>query len=179
MKKCSIFLLTILFLNSCLTGNDEQTVTVENRYSISVPSFLKEVDNLNEEASLQYQNAFREFYVIVIDEPKTEMLKALVDNNLTDTYSNDLKGYSDLLLNSLEKSITVSHKSKIINTTVNHLPARMGTISGKVDGIDIFYSFAYLQGKDRYYQIMAWTLSNKESQYREMMNRIRYSLKEL
>jgi hypothetical protein len=115
----------------------------------------------------------------VIDESKSEMQKALDDNNLAETYANDIKGYSDLLMNGFEQTISVSHKSEIIDTTINNMPARLLTVSGRVEGIDAYYSLAFIQGKERYYQIMAWTLSNKEYEYKDKMNRIMYSLKEL
>lgn len=180
MKKLNILLLTILFITSCQSGDTEKLVTIENKYSISIPSFLvKASTELNEDASLQYLHTWKEFYVIVIDESKSEMQKALVDNNLTDKYSNDIKGYSDLLLDGFEQSISISHKSEIVDTLINNMPARLLTINGRAEGIDAFYSIAFLQGKERYYQIMAWTLSNKEYEYRDKMNRIMYSLKEL
>ena len=106
MKRLNILILTILFITSCQTGDTERLVTIENKYSILLPSFLvKASTTLNADASLQYLHTWKEFYVIVIDESKSEMQKALTDNNLTDKYSNDIKGYSDLLLNGFEQSI--------------------------------------------------------------------------
>jgi len=180
MKRLNILLLTILFITSCQSGDTERLVTIENKYSISLPSFLvKASTTLNAEASLQYLHTWKEFYVIVIDESKSEMQKALADNNLTDKYSNDIKGYSDLLLNGFEQSISISHKSDIVDTLINNMPARVFTINGRVEGIDAFYSLAFIEGKERYYQIMTWTLSSKEYEYKDKMRKILYSLKEL
>jgi len=179
MQKLYISILTILFFASCQPGGKEKLVTIENKYSILIPSFLTKGSNLNEDASLQYCHAWKEFYVIVIDETKSEMQNALIDNNLTDSYSNDIKGYSDLVLQGLEQNISESKKSEIIDTTINNMPARLCTISGRVEGVDAFYSLAVIQGKDRYYQILAWTLSSKEHEYKEKMNRLIYSFKEL
>ena len=179
MKKTTLILLTILTLISCETGDKEQNITIGDKYSVSIPSFLTKVNNLNDDASLHYQHAWKEFYVIVIDETIEEMQKALEENQLTDTYNNDIKGYSDLLVNGFEQTVSVNRKSEILDTLVNGMPARLLTINGRVEGIDAFYSIAFIQGKKRYYQIMAWTLSNKEYQYKDKMNRIMYSLKEL
>ena len=179
MQRLNILFLTILFITSCQSGDTEKLVTIENKYSISIPSFLIKTNALNEDASLQYLNARKEFYVIVLDEPKSEMYKALVDNDLTDTYSNDLEGYSDLILDNYEQSISISHMSNIVDTFINNMPARLLTINGQVEGVDIFYSLAFIQGKERYYQIMVWTSSSKESEYKDKMNKILYSFKEL
>jgi hypothetical protein len=156
-----------------------QIVTIENKYSISIPSFLTKVSGLNDDASLQYQHAWKELYVIVIDESKEEMQNVLSENNLIGKYSNDIKGYSSLLLNGFEQNINVSKKSKVTETLVNNMPARLITVSGKVEGIDAFYTIAFIEGKNRYYQIMTWTLASKENEYKDKMNQILYSLKEL
>lgn len=179
MQKLNILLLTILFITSCQTGEIEKTVKIENKYSISIPSFLSKVSNLNEDASLQYQHAWKEFYVIVIDESKDEMQRALVDNNLAGSYTNDVDGYSKLLIDGFQQAVSVNTKSNIVDTTINNMPAKLLTISGQVEGIDAFYYLAFVEGKERYYQIMAWTLADKEYQYRDKMRKLIYTLKEL
>jgi len=178
MKKVAILILTLVAFVSCQNENEVQEVVIGNRYSISIPSFLTEVNNLNEDASLQYQHAWKEFYVIVIDENKEELQKAIKDNGLEEEYTDDLKGYCDLLLDGFEQSIYINSKSEMIDTLINKLPAKLLTISGRVDGIDAFYSLAFIEGKERYYQIMAWTLLNKEYKYKDKMKRMMCSFKE-
>ena len=180
MKKHYILFSIILLIISCRPGNTEQLVTVENRYSISLPSFLIKAGNsLNENASLQYQNIWKEFYVIVIDELQSDVREALIDNELTDTYSDDLKGYSELLLYNFGQSIKISHKSDIVDTLINNMPAKVLTIKGETEGLNIFYSLAFIQGKERYYQVMTWTSAKQENTYKDKMNKILYSFKEL
>jgi hypothetical protein len=55
-----------------------------------------------------YKHTPDNFYVIVIDESKSEMQKALVDNNLTDVYANNIEGYSSLILDNFEQVISIS-----------------------------------------------------------------------
>jgi len=117
--------------------------------------------------------------VIVIDESIDELQKSLEDNFLTERYTNDIKGYSNLLLDGIEQSIAVKQKSETLDTIVNSMPARLLTINAETEGIEIFYSFAFIQGKERYYQIMAWTSSNREYKYKDRMNEIMYTLKEI
>ena len=179
MRRTFIFILTIFILQSCGTGDEEQLITVGNKYSLSIPSFLTKVSNLNDDASLQYQHAWKEFYVIAIEESKDEMQKALVDNNLTDIYENNIEGYSKLMLDVFKESLSNPYQSEIIDTTINKMPAKLTTLSGRVEGIDAFYSIGIYEGKDKYYQVLAWTLSNKQHSYKSKMNKILYSLKEL
>jgi len=180
MKKLSFIFLTILFIISCKSGDSKKLVTINNKYSISLPPFLVKASiTLNEVASLQYLNAWKEFYVIVIDESKFEFNQALIENNFNSVYSNDINGYSRLILNLFEQNIAISRKSEITDTLINNMPAKLLTISGRVEGMDAFYSLAFIQGKERYYQVIAWTLSSKEYKYKDEMKKIIYSFKEL
>ena len=179
MRKTFIFILSILLLQSCDSGDEEQKITIENKYTLSIPAFLTKVNNLNDDASLQYQHAWKEFYVIAIDEPKNEMQKALIDNNLTGIYENNINGYSKLMLDVFKESLNNPIQSELIDTTVNEMPAKLTTLNGTVEGIDAFYSIGIYEGKERYYQVLAWTLSSKKYSYKSKMNKILYSLKEL
>ena len=179
MRRTFIFILTIFLLQSCGTGDEEQLITVGNKYSLSIPSFLTKVSNLNDDASLQYQHAWKGFYVIAIEESKDEMQKAFVDNNLTEIYENNIEGYSKLMLDVFKESLSNPYQSEIIDTTINKMPAKLTTLSGRAEGIDAFYSIGIYEGKDKYYQVLAWTLSNKQRSYKSKMNKILYSLKEL
>ncbi|HRW22364.1 MAG TPA: hypothetical protein P5509_10350, partial [Bacteroidales bacterium] len=57
--------------------NSFNTIQINNLYSIDVPDFLVKTNSLNDEASLQYENTAKEYYVIVIDEAKHDFLEAL------------------------------------------------------------------------------------------------------
>ena len=179
MKKAILSLLVIVALISCGPSDKKQTVKIENKYSLTIPAFLTKAKGLNEEASLQYQNGRKEFYVIVIDDDKEVLVKALEENGLSDTYSNDIKGYSELLLKGFENNINVSKKSEIKDTVINNMKARLINMNGKVDKIDAYYSVAYVEGKNRYYQVMVWTLGKFENDYKDQMNEIFYTLREL
>lgn len=179
MKKLTFLILTILFFISCQPNETEQTVTIENKYSISIPSFLSKASNLNDAASFQYQHVWKEFYVIAIDENKEKLKEAIVENHLTESYSNNLQGYTNLLLDNFRRVITISSESQVIDTLINNMPAKIVSISGKVEGIDAFYSLAFIEGKNRYYQIMSWTLLSRESEYREKMSKLIFSFKEI
>lgn len=179
MRRTFIFILTIFLLQSCGSGDEEQLITVGNKYLLSIPSFLTKVNNLNDDASLQYQHAWKEFYVIAIDESKEEMQKALIENNLTNLYKNNIEGYSKLILDDFKESLSNSYQSEMIDTTINKMPAKLTTLSGTVDGIDAFYSIGIYEGQDRYYQVLSWTLKNKQYSYKTKMNKILYSLAEL
>ncbi|TYC14761.1 hypothetical protein ES677_05115 [Bizionia gelidisalsuginis] len=179
MRKTLFIILTIFFIQSCAPGEEQQMISVGNKYTLSIPSFLTQVYNLNDDASLQYQHSWKEFYVIAIDESKEEMRKALIENNLTDTYKNNIEGYSKLIMGVFKEGLSNSYQSKLIDTTINKMPAKLTTLSGTVEGIDVFYSIGIYEGKDSFYQVLAWTHKSKQHSYKNKMNKILYSLKDL
>ena len=106
MKKIISSLIVVLFLCSCdQFSNEPKVIPINNQYTLTVPSYMSKNESLHDEASLQYANLFKEFYVIVIDEPKTEFSSALIDNLLTDSYNDDLDGYTKLLLDNFGLSV--------------------------------------------------------------------------
>lgn len=173
-----IIIISILF-SSCNSEEGVQTISIDKRYSLTIPSFLSESDDLHGEASLQYQNIFNEFYVVVIEEPKDGLQKALETYELTDTYTNDIDGYAKLAYNGIYSSLENPTQTEIIDTNVNALNTRLTTINGKIDGLSIFYAFGVYDSQDRYYQVIAWTLSEKKSKYKSKMDAILQSLIEL
>lgn len=179
MKKILLSLFVVATFFSCKMNEKQQTVKIENKYSLTIPAFLTRSKGLNENASLQYQNGRKEFYVIVIDETKSEVARILEENDLTEKFPPTIKGYSDLLLQGFESNISIFKKSDFKDTLINNLPARIININGKADAVSAYYSIAYVEGKDRYYQVMVWTLQKFEDEYKDKMTQVLYTLKEL
>jgi hypothetical protein len=181
MKNLLTLFLFVLLLLGCSKTNEirTQVVIIEDRYSLELPTFLKIGKNINDEASLQYQNRLMDFYVIVIDEPKDELSEVLIENEIEEKYSDDFTGYSQLLLDGFEFSIENARIQELSTTEINSMPAKLITINGKVEGFDIFYYVGFFEGKETYYQVLAWTLERKEEKFKESMSKIMNSMTEI
>jgi hypothetical protein len=166
-------------LNSCKNDEDLQEVRIDNRYTILIPSYLTQVSDLNEDASLQYMDAFREYYVIVIDEDKDEFHAAIAEPMFENLYTKDIDGYANLLITNFESNVEVKTKTKTTATKINGMPARLVNMNASFDGVDVFCSLSYLEGKRRYYQVFSWTLQGNENKYKESLNAIAKTLKEI
>ncbi|TPD68514.1 hypothetical protein [Flavobacterium microcysteis] len=174
MKKI-IALCLFVSLFSC-TSDKTETITVKNKYSVELPSFLSEAKGLHNQASLQYQNAFKEFYVVIIDEPKQEFMDAA---KTTAEFSPDFNGYSQILRGSLEASLKEAAFTDTKDTHINGLNAKTFSLTGKMDEIPIFYDIAYVEGKNHFYQIVIWTIESSKDKFREPMDKIIASFKEI
>lgn len=174
MKKLIVFSFFALLV-SC-DSNKVETVTVKNKYSLELPEFLSEARDLHDKASLQYQNAFKEFYVVVIDEPKQEFLE--VAEGTTD-FTPDFNGYHQILRSSLEETIKESEFTPTKDVRINGLKAKTFSLTGKVEEIPIFYDIAYIEGKDTFYQVVIWTLKSSKEKFKEPMDKILSSFKEI
>lgn len=179
MKKVLFILFVCVGLISCNKEVKNQTTIIENKYSMELPDYLTKTSSLNSEASLQYKNEMKELYVVVIDEPISGFQEALELNNLTEDYKNDLNGYSSIILDTFKENVDVTYVSDPKETTINGLPTILFEVKAKINGYVAYYHFAYLQGKENYYQVLTWTLDTKESEHKEKMEAIVNSFKEL
>ena len=173
----SIFIL--LIISSCAPDNSEQTITIEKRYSLTMPTFLSKGSDLHDEASLQYQNIFKEFYVVVIDEPKAAFDQSIGEYELAGGYQGNLETYAKIVFNNLVEGLLNSYQTDIIDTNVNGTIAKLTTIEGRMEDIPIYYAFGAYEGKNTYYQIIAWTLAESKEKYKDNMQQILNSFKEL
>lgn len=172
MKKI-ISLLFILTLFSCSQNTQNEKLekkTVDNKYSLYVPESLSATTELNDVASLQLQNQFENFYVIVIDESKKDFLQAVGNNVLNVTP--DLDGYYSVITNHFKQAVKDYKLYDIKKKKINGANAIVFSMSGVNDNTTIFYRYAIIKGSERYYQVMIWTTGSKEKEYAERMNKI-------
>lgn len=178
LKRINLILISILFIISCQPTDTVKSITIESKYSLTIPSFLNKTNILNENASLQYFHPLKEFYVIVIDESKSEFHQGIEEFNLANVYQSNFDGFTDLVLDNYKESISISNQLTIIDTIVNGIPAKITSFKGNVDGIDIFYDLGIYEGKTSYYQVLTWTLFSRKVKNIKAMNKILYSLSE-
>lgn len=179
MKKLNILLFVCISLLACNNKVENQTVVIDNKYSMELPDFLSKTTILNDEASLQYMNGLKELYIAVLDEPMSDFELALKENDLTDEYKNDLKGYSSLVIDTFKENLEIVSMSDPNQTTINGLPALIYTVKAKVENYVAYYNYVFIQGKKDYYQIITWTLDSKEDDHKEQMQTMISSFKEV
>lgn len=182
MKKLFTILLLIILgfsLTSCInfkTKEKEGTSDIENfnqieinnEYQVSLPKYMRKTSELNDDASLQYQNVFKETYVIVIDELKEEFVDVFKElDQYSDKYSL-VENYRDVQLQLFAESMNIENETTPASMKINGLDAEMVEIDGKVQGIEdeITYFLTFIEGDEKVYMVMAWTMKNRKDTYR-------------
>lgn len=143
-------------------------IEINNEYQVSLPKYMRKTSELNDDASLQYQNVFKEAYVIVIDEPKEEFVDVFKElDQYSDKYSL-VENYRDVQLQLFAESMNIENETTPVSMEINGLDAEMLEIDGKVQGIEdkITYFLTFIEGDEKVYMIMAWTMLNRKDTYR-------------
>jgi hypothetical protein len=178
LTKISVLALPIL-LTSCVLNlfKDEkknakaemETVTINEDYSMGIPKFMTKTTGLNDDASLQFQNIFKETYVIVIDENKQEFIDAYQELQSYDSSTSVISNYADTQVQLTTSSMNVLTKSELKFFPLNGLNAANIEIDAEIEGVNtpITYFLTFVEGDDTLYFVMAWTLQKYKDDYRE------------
>lgn len=150
--------------------SDFKEVKINNEYSMMLPGYLSKATNLNDEASLQYQNVFKETYIIVIDESKEEFVDAFKEVSVYDSTQSVLANYRQTQVNYFNEAVTnmqASTEPKAME--INGMKAEMLEFEAKVEEVpsNIYYILTFIEGKDKMYMIMAWTMPKNKEKYQE------------
>lgn len=155
-----------------LLNTELDLIRVNNQYSIEIPTFMNKSNDLNIEASLQYQNIFKETYVIVIDEPKDEFKSVFIGLDEYDNSVSAAKNYKDIQLQFLEEEVIIKSIDEKESSIINGLPFEITEVDATVEGIDIGYTIAFVEGAKNVYMIMAWTMQNRHEKYSQLFEKI-------
>jgi hypothetical protein len=168
MKKSLFVFALFLLFTACETKFKESKVST---FSLNLPDFLTSTTSLNDKAVLQYSNAAKEFYIVVLEYPK----KDLGDMKLDQAYK--------VLSEEITGSIKNGSASKPSDVKTNGLNVKRGTMSGSIDNAGtaypIFYKLDVIEGKEKIYEVIVWTLEKFKGDHEKNMDKILNSFKEI
>lgn len=156
---CCMFILA-----GCKYNSEWQTVKAGNDFTLSLPPWIDETEELKEGASLQYSSRYRNFYVIAETLSNTKPAAAAVSENV----------------NRLKKSMTNPLVSDSVSVAIGGLNGSRVEIFGKMSGENIYFTEVLMEGKGKYYHLSLWTRGEERKlRYKEDINRIVESFKAL
>jgi hypothetical protein len=176
-------LLAVAFLAYSATpalpdGEKPQKVKVKN-YSVTIPGHMVATTDLNEEASLQYQNIYKELYILVIDEPKEEVIQAFKELGEYDTTKSAVTNYREFLMKSLQEALSIKGGIQLTTDTINGLSAEIVSFHATAPEVipEVYYQAVFFEGKNNFYYLTTWTLTEKEEKNKKEMEEMIYSFK--
>jgi len=132
---------------------------------LRVPSNWSNRSDLNDDAIFQMANLRREEYMIVIEDSFSEIGDVPFEEYAS-LQNESLASSSLRLISSGEFDV---HGSKALQYHMH----------GNVENNDIDYMIVYLEGKERYYFVMMWTLSSKKTKAWPVFKSVIQTFKEL
>jgi hypothetical protein len=128
---------------------DFVTYQKDSSFSISIPDYLVEVNDLNAQASLQFKNTLNETYLMVVTEDKSELGHSNMEQ-LNGHFKSNLLQQGGLL-------------TKEIECKVNNFQSVQNEVEWIVDGEPMVYLVTFIDTPQTLYKVYCWTLaSNKE-----------------
>ncbi len=154
---------SMLLLSACKYSGDYQTVNANNKFSIALPSWMKETKDLKPGADLQYANRFRNFYAIGETISNTDLQKEMQANIAT-----------------LRKSMPDAVVSDSLDITAGDLKGVRAEVFGKMSKENIYFSEVLFTGKKGIYHLSIWTRSeSRKLHFKEDINKIIATFKEI
>jgi hypothetical protein len=142
---------------------------------------MKEASDLNMEASMQFQNIYKETYLAIIDEDKSDFVEAYKELGAYDSSLSTIGNYRKIQLDYFMERLKVIERSAPKLITIDGRSAEQVEFTGRVAEVDsdIFYIMTFVEGRNDVYMIMTWTLGNSEETYIETFYQMVDSFREL
>ncbi len=151
-----------LALFSCKYSYKDETIKVKNEFTMTVPDYLKEAENLKPGADFQYSNRYRNMYVVVFSDKK--------DKEFTSYYNEQIS----IIKKALDKPMV----NDSLPVTIPGAKGVHTEIAGRMKDEMIYYSVLTLETKDKFYQECIWTRSeDRKLKYGKDIERILMSFK--
>lgn len=141
------------------TASGVATVTGASGWSV--------LDIGSEDADLGIGNIYSEQYLIVLAEPKTDFPEGY-----------DLAAFAELAYGQFSQTLADVEAGEPVEVSYQSIPRLRRELRAASDGIRIFYLIDYAEGRDHYYQVMSWTLEDRESKGKPVLEAALNSFRE-
>jgi hypothetical protein len=160
-----------ILLTSALNSTPFTSQKGGHCYTIDIPDYMVSTYNLNDVASIQYENAAKEAYTIVIEDSKAQLESIGIKfMNPKEFLMQFTSGY---LLEAVDRKL--GSVSEFVSNGYNHSQTEM---SWDQDGILFFMVITAVETNTHFYKILSWSIvENKQSLYEDFI-KISKSLKD-
>lgn len=178
MQKYTVLLFPLFTIfYSCQQETTYNRQDVDSLYAIQTAHYMEKTNELNENASLQFQDTYREIYLIVLHEEK-----GLEELTLEEYYKFTKDKLEENGLQNLKFS---EPKTMQIDSNKVMQAEFTGTFSfedkeeKETKEIGVFYLFQVIESPTYFYQIYAWTKMEQREKYEKDMQKMLDSFEEI
>ncbi|MBX2827402.1 MAG: hypothetical protein KTR22_04535 [Flavobacteriaceae bacterium] len=179
-----------LLLTSCNMGSkgpealnpsDFKTEAALDMYQIAVPKYMKQATDLNVDASLQFQNIFKETYIAIIDEDKSDFVDVFKELGQYDEAQSVSGNYRNVQMDHFTSGMEIISEEVPKKVTINGLNAEQVEFTASLPEVDydIYYIITFIEGRENVYMVMKWTLAEYTEKYKETFLQMADSFKEI
>lgn len=136
-----------------LSKVDFVTYQVDSSFSISIPDYLVQVNDLHPQATLQFKNIFNETYLMIVAENKSEAQHDNVEQ-LEEHFKANLLLNGGLLTNQVE-------------LTIHHCKSFQNEAEWMVNGKPLAYLVTFIETPHTLYKIYCWTLASQKDYFQD------------
>lgn len=156
-------------------------VEIANLYAMDLPGFMTVATELNDQASLQYSNPYKEKYIIVINESKDEFVEIFKRLGMYDDSKSIVDNFAEQQYNFMKEESVIVWETPMKSIKTHGMELRTKDFDANVAGIPetISYFYGFAEGEENLYTIMAWTSESKKDSFKDEVERMIKSIKEL
>lgn len=172
-----ISLLGLVFLTSCFNSDNirYKDVVVEDKYQLRIPETMQKSNELHDFARLQYADEQKGFFLIGIDESKSEL------SNLQLYY--ELEDYSHFVTRTVSDGLDTVNVSATTTQDINGLSCistdLFGAMTSNEEPLEVYYRLMVMESSSSFYQVIAWTARSRFESFRPIADEIECSFREL
>lgn len=178
MRTLSIIsLFSLLLLTACGGGvqEDYKEVTINDHYSIEIPASMERSNELHDFAQLQFADNDRGYFLIGIEENKTELQQLQLFYGLEDYAHFVTRTVAD----GMDTVNVVGSSEQDVNGITCISTDLYGALTSGAEPVEVFYRLMVLESSSFFYQLIAWTSREQSSIFRPIANTIECSFAEL
>lgn len=125
--------------------------TSDGRVTVAGAPGWRVLDLDSADASMSIGNLFAEEYLIVISELKSDF-----DADF------GIRDFAEIASQQTIDSVENAVAGELVESMVQGLPAYQQEVSGVIEGTDVSYFNTYIEGREHFYQVLAWTLTDRK-----------------
>jgi len=177
----SLLILTSVII-SCKTKShqkvsDVNKITIDSSYTLEVPKYMEAMDNLYNQASLQYGSRNKDAYTVVINENKKDFIGYFRNIGKYNENVSVIKNYAAAQVNYFRLNMKATKVEQYDLNQINNYNAHQFRIEHRVNYYKMAYVIAYIETEDELFMIMNWTPLDKFDQLEKTFIAINKSFK--